>query len=108
MIPRLGAKRILKIATMEAITTIAGPVGILEIVELAMVPSAEESAPIKADKITIGSNRLVHCLAAMDGAINIALIKIIPTACIESRTVVIVKNDNKIFNFPPGKPNERA
>lgn len=44
----------------EAATTIAGPVGILEMDELAIVPVADETAPKRADKRTIGSSRLVH------------------------------------------------
>ena len=93
---------------IEAATTIAGPVGILEMDELAIVPVADETAPKRADKRTIGSSRLVHWRAATEGAISMALMRMIPTAWIDSKTVIIVRKERRTFNFPPGSPSAPA
>lgn len=60
-------------------TTMAGPVGILGIKELAVVPKIPERAPKNADKATIRPSLWVHCLAATAGAMSMALIRITPT-----------------------------
>ena len=107
-IPRCGASKRPGITKKDNATTMAGPVGILGIRELAVVPIAEDSAPMTADRRIIGSRRLVHCLAATAGAMSMALMRIMPTAWMERRTVIVARKERNTFSLPRGNPRTAA
>lgn len=81
----------------------AGPVGILGMRELAVVPIAEDSAPMTADRRIIGSRRRVHCLAATAGAMSMALMRIMPTAWMEKKDGDRGKEREEYIQLAPRK-----